>query len=84
MITDEQLDNAERWFAANTIDGEVQLSVCEKIIDVPLFVNSHLCILRNQKNNELMTPYLIRLRKLRKIIQNNGQGHGKRNFASLH
>ena len=70
MITDEQINNAERWFANNMVEGEVQLSVCEKIIDIPLMVSTHLSILRHNKNNELMMPYLIRLRKLRTIIQN--------------
>lgn len=57
-----KLHDLEIWFNENKdILRECQLSVCGKVIDPKLFVESHIAILKNNSGNPRYLPYYDRL-----------------------
>jgi len=47
----------------NFNDQEIQLSPCEKILNLEKFIKSHIKFLKNNKGKKLFMPYYIRLEK---------------------
>ena len=69
-----QWDIAEfEAFYANVIlpSTPVQLSVCERIDDVNLFVESHLEYVRANNGKRIFLPYLERLQDLKELLSNH-------------
>ncbi|MGI6074492.1 MAG: DUF6965 family protein, partial [Fermentimonas sp.] len=67
---DGRIMKLETFF--NSIDlpsGEIRLSQCEVITDVQKFVNSHLAYVKRYNGNITFEPYLLRLEKMKNIIQ---------------
>jgi hypothetical protein len=50
---------------------DFKLSECEVIVDVELFVETHISFLRANAGNRLFLPYYLRLDKLYKLIKKN-------------
>ncbi len=66
---DERILKLKAFF--NSIDlptGEIRLSQCEVITDVQKFITSHLKYLEQYNGNMTFEPYLLRLEKLRNIL----------------
>jgi len=47
----------------NFNDQEIQLSTCEKILNLEKFIKSHIKFLKSNKGKKLFMPYYIRLEK---------------------
>jgi hypothetical protein len=47
----------------------VKISICETITDCNGFVKSHIIIVKNFINNRHFIPYMLRLIKLKEIIE---------------
>lgn len=68
---DPQIDIVEYFEKAVLPDVTIELSKCEKIINLKLFVHSHLSVIRfNSENNRMIKPYIERLEKLKEILEN--------------
>jgi hypothetical protein len=52
-------------------ESAVRLSKVETIIDVPLFIESHMSIVIARNGHERYLPYLDRLLQLKIILENN-------------
>jgi hypothetical protein len=59
------------FFHIAQLPGFVQLDRCTRIVDVPLFIETHLEIVDHHNGNETYEGYLIRLQKLMVLIEAN-------------
>jgi hypothetical protein len=65
---DQQIEELDNFFNATKFPDSIQLDKCSVIVDVPLFVKSHLSILKGQNGNQRYKPYLDRLIQLMTIL----------------
>ena len=65
---DKVINEAETMSLNYNIITPLKLNDCSLIIDVPKFINSHLEIIKSNKNNKTFIPYLNRLQELIQII----------------
>jgi len=65
-----KIKEIEDYFNSVILPNEIQLDQATKIMDSKLFVSSHLSILKRYSGNEYFLQYLIRLLKLKKLIEN--------------
>ena len=64
-----EISELETYFATAKLPAEpVQLDVCSKIIDVNLFIESHLSIVKANNGISTFLPYLNRLQTFKNII----------------
>ena len=66
----EQINALELFFGSIEIPtNEVLLSRCETINNVPLFISSHLEMVKANNGKQTFTPYLERLEALKMLLQ---------------
>ena len=66
------INELEEFFGSYTCrDKMVRLDECSTIIDVPLFIASHLATVKAHNGNPRYKPYLERLRSLKTILTHN-------------
>ena len=67
-----EISELEAYFASVEIPSQlVKLSQCITITNVPLFIESHLSIVKANNGRDLFLPYLNRLQTLKQILANN-------------
>jgi len=66
---DQQISDLDNFFKVAALPGILRLNGCSQIIDVPLFVQSHLSILKGQNGNDRYLPYMDRLSLLKTLIE---------------
>jgi hypothetical protein len=74
---DQQIEELEQFFTSAKLPDTIMLDKCSRITDIPLFVKSHLSILRAQNGNTRYIPYMNRLNRFRSLIcskQNSSYG----------
>jgi hypothetical protein len=67
---DKVINEAEAMSLNNNIIAPLKLNDCSLIIDVPKFINSHLEVIKSNKNNKTFIPYLNRLQELKHKLIN--------------
>ena len=60
-----EITELETFFSSAKLPGTIKLNQCSTITDVPLFMESHLSIVKAQNGNTRYVPYLERLRELK-------------------
>lgn len=66
-----EISELESYFAAVEIPNQpLRLNQCSMIIDVPLFIESHLSTLKANNGQSIFLPHLNRLQTLKQIIKN--------------
>lgn len=68
MITTDELLFLQSRLLNSGSSGPVELDRCSRIIDFPLFLQSHVSIVMFQKKNPRYRPYLQRLELVLNII----------------
>jgi hypothetical protein len=69
FVNIEYVNELEHFFdITNLPEGPVKLDSCSTIINVPLFIKSHLTILKYHKGNLRFKPYLDRLIQFKNSI----------------
>lgn len=64
-----QISELETYFATAKLPGEpVQLDICTKVIDLPLFIKSHFNTLKANNGVNIFLPHLTRLQTLKQIL----------------
>jgi hypothetical protein len=72
ITEEEDLNEIEHFFEIAILPMEpIILDKCSTITDVPLFIKTHLSIVRAQKGNTRYQPYMDRLIQLKYIINQN-------------
>jgi len=67
-----EIQDLEQFFKVVKISGEpIKLNECSQIIDINLFIKSHLETVKAQNGNKRYTPYLERLNALKTILSLN-------------
>ena len=62
------IDKLELFFRNNDLpEGSIRLDSCSVITDVPLFIKSHLDIVKAQHGKQRYLPYLHRLQEFRRL-----------------
>jgi VirE N-terminal domain/Primase C terminal 2 (PriCT-2) len=70
-IWSSEITELEQFFKTVKLpSGSIQLDSCSKITDLPLFVESHLSVLKAQNGNMRYKPYLDRLKEVKRIMSN--------------
>lgn len=65
-----EIEDLEKYFNSISIpDAPINLNSFIKIHDVPLFVSSHLSLIKNYGNKKISIPYLKRLQEFKKILE---------------
>ena len=65
-----QLQEMDDFFKDRQLPKEIVLTDHELIKDVPLFVNSHMDFIRNNRNKYVYMPYYQRLKKVVSYLKN--------------
>lgn len=67
----ERLDQLEEYFKNKALpDTTIEISKCEKVIDLNKFVDTHLSVIgSNIHNMKLILPYIERLEKLKQQLE---------------
>lgn len=67
----DEISEIENYFKSVIIsEKQIKLNSHSTIIDIPLFLESHLSFIRENDNKKVLIPYLQRLQELRKVIEN--------------
>ena len=72
--TDERfdIDELKEFFNGSRVfPNERQLDQCTRIVDMSLFLDSHLDAINRHSGKETYKPHLLRLQKLRDILNTN-------------
>lgn len=69
MYTENELIELEQYFKSVTLPKEIQLSQCEKVIDVTKFINSSLASCRANAGVKAFEAAYDRLVKLKELLQ---------------
>jgi hypothetical protein len=70
-IWSNEIEEMEQFFKSIKLPEMIKLDQCSKITDVPLFVESHLSVLKAQNGNRRYMPYLDRLNEMKTILKAN-------------
>jgi hypothetical protein len=68
MITTEELQFLQLRLLNSGSSGLIKLDPCSRIVDFPLFLQSHVSIVMFQRKNQRYRPYLERLELVLNII----------------
>ena len=69
-IWSDDIAELERFFKAVKLPSEtIRLDKCSQIIDIKLFIKSHMDIVQAQNGNLRYQPYLDRLNELKAILK---------------
>lgn len=61
----------EQFFKSVTLpEAPVRIDKCSRIINIELFIKTHLSIVKSQNGNTRYIPYLDRLIELKRILSN--------------
>lgn len=67
------VDKIEQYFAGRHLPITVMLNKYTVVIDVPNMIKSHIAIIRAQNGNPLYKRYYIRLKQLKRILENDSK-----------
>lgn len=70
---DDEIREIEKFFSTHETPGRVRLNSWSLIVNVDLFLSSHLCMVKHHNGNKVYLPYLERLFELKKIIENGNR-----------
>jgi hypothetical protein len=74
----EEISELETYFESITLPTQpTKLDACSTIVDCSLFVESHLAMVKSKNGNPIFSPYLDRLKSLRKVLENMGTASGQ-------
>jgi len=71
---DPQIEELDIFFKTTKLPESIRLDKCSVIVDIPIFVKSHLSILRAQSGNTRYLPYMDRLNLLRSLVSMDQTG----------
>ncbi|MBC8319094.1 MAG: hypothetical protein ISR55_10530 [Bacteroidetes bacterium] len=57
------------FFCGIVYPDEIQLDKCTRIVNVPLFLESHLDSIDRHNGNEIYEPHLLRIQKLHDLLK---------------
>lgn len=66
----KNVESLENFFKKAKLPDQVQLNVCEKITDIPKFIETHLTIIKKQSGKRAYLPYYERLVRLKNKLEN--------------
>lgn len=67
----QDLKELEQFFKVAKLPDTIKLNKCSTVTNLPLFIESHLSIVKTQNGNSRYIPYLDRLELLKKILCQN-------------
>lgn len=70
-IWSNEIEELQQFFKSIKLPERIKLDQCSTITDVPLFVETHLSILRAQNGHQRYLPYKERLVLLRSLLNKN-------------
>lgn len=70
-IWSNEITELEQFFKVAKLPDTIKLNECSTIIDVSLFIDSHLSIVKAQNGKLRYKPYLDRLNELKAILKHN-------------
>ena len=65
---DNIVNYLEAYILNNDCNKIIFLDNCTKIIDLRLFISSHIKVVKSNNNKIMVEPYLVRLKKLVEIL----------------
>ena len=69
-IWSDDIAEFERFFKVAKLPSEpIRLDSCSQITNIPLFIESHLSIVKAQNGNKRFTPYLDRLKFITEYLK---------------
>lgn len=68
----DEIAEMEQFFKVAKLPSEpIRLDSCSQITNIPLFIESHLSIVKAQNGNKRFTPYLDRLKFVTEYLKTN-------------
>lgn len=67
-----QINELEQFFQRTELPLALKLSEHEHIVHLSTFISSHISICRAYNGNEFYLPYLLRLMRVKQLMQNAG------------
>lgn len=69
---EQDINELEKYFKAVSMPAKpVKLNQCSSIINIPLFIVSHLAIVKRNNGRIVFLPYLNRLKELKLLLEND-------------